>query len=47
MSELHSKLFTGSKEVKYSVVEDGAHYLNATHPKEINAALLEMVEKYT
>jgi hypothetical protein len=40
------KLFISSKETKYTLVEGGAHYLNATNPAEINAALLEMVEKY-
>jgi microsomal epoxide hydrolase len=28
------------------MIEGGAHYLNATNPKEVNAALLEMVNKY-
>jgi microsomal epoxide hydrolase len=28
------------------MVEGGAHYLNATNPKEVNEALLEMVTKY-
>lgn len=46
MSEIHSKLFKSSPEVTYNVVNGGAHYLNATHPKEVNAALLEMVERY-
>jgi hypothetical protein len=41
-----SNCFTGSKDTKYTLVEGGAHYLNATNPKEINAALLEMVLKY-
>jgi microsomal epoxide hydrolase len=40
------ELFTGSKEKKLSIVEGGAHYLNATNPKEINKAVLEMVKKY-
>lgn len=46
MSAEHIKLFTSSKETRYELVEGGQHYLNATNPKEINAALLEMVEKY-
>jgi microsomal epoxide hydrolase len=28
------------------MIEGGAHYLNATNPKEVNVALLEMVKKY-
>lgn len=46
MSAEHIKLFTSSKETKYELVEGGQHYLNATNPKEINKALLELVEKY-
>lgn len=42
----HIKLFTASKEAKFEIVDGGAHYLNATNPKEINAALLAMVTKY-
>ena len=41
------KLFTSSKETKFSVVPGGAHYLNATSPAEVDAALLEMVTKYS
>lgn len=40
------ELFTGSKEKRLSIVEGGAHYLNATNPKEVNEAVLEMVRKY-
>lgn len=40
------ELFTASREKKLSLVEGGAHYLNATNPKEINEAVLEMVKKY-
>ncbi|KAL2128987.1 hypothetical protein VTI74DRAFT_8375 [Chaetomium olivicolor] len=42
----HIKLFTGSKDVTLTVVEGGGHYLNATHPKEVGATLLEMIHKY-
>ncbi|KAK3319467.1 Alpha/Beta hydrolase protein [Cercophora scortea] len=41
------KLFTSSKEATLSFVEGGGHYLNATNPKEVEAALLQMVNKYT
>jgi microsomal epoxide hydrolase len=40
------KLFSSSPEAKLVMIEGGAHYLNATNPKEVNAALLEMVNKY-
>ncbi|EAW12077.1 alpha/beta fold hydrolase [Aspergillus clavatus NRRL 1] len=40
------QLFTSSIEAKLTMVEGGAHYLNATNPREVNAALLELVNKY-
>ncbi|KKZ65866.1 microsomal epoxide hydrolase [[Emmonsia] crescens] len=40
------KLFAGSKETKFILVEGGAHYLNATNPTEVTEALVEMVSKY-
>ncbi|KAJ5866343.1 hypothetical protein N7534_000896 [Penicillium rubens] len=42
----HIKRFTSSVEAKLVMIEGGAHYLNATNPKEVNEALLEMVTKY-
>lgn len=42
----HIKLFTSSKEATLTLVEGGNHYLNATNPKEVGAALLQMVNKY-
>lgn len=41
------EMFTGSKEKKLSIVEGGAHYLNATNAKETNEAIMEMVSKYS
>ncbi|RAH86594.1 alpha/beta hydrolase [Aspergillus japonicus CBS 114.51] len=38
--------FSASKEAKLQMVEGGAHYLNATHPREVNAAIREMVARY-
>lgn len=40
------KLFTTSKEAKFTLVQGGAHYLNATSPTEVGDALLELVSKY-
>lgn len=37
------KLFTGSKQTKLDIIEGGGHYLNATNPKEIEAAMLGMI----
>ncbi|KAK1144607.1 hypothetical protein N8T08_004910 [Aspergillus melleus] len=41
------QLFTSSKEARLVMIEGGAHYLNATHPDQINEALLDLVTKYT
>ena len=40
------KLFSSSKETKLTLVEGGAHFLNATNPKEVGKAMLELVNKY-
>jgi len=42
----HIELFTGSVEKSLEFVQGGGHYLNATSPKEVDAALLRMVRKY-
>ncbi|KAK4242108.1 Alpha/Beta hydrolase protein [Achaetomium macrosporum] len=42
----HIKLFTSAKEATLTLVEGGGHYLNATNPEEVGAALLQMVNKY-
>ncbi|KAF5987024.1 microsomal epoxide hydrolase [Fusarium coicis] len=42
----HIKLFTSSPEATLDFVEGGGHYLSATNPKEINEAILKMVDKY-
>jgi len=41
------KLFTSSKEIRFSIIPGGAHYLNATNPTEVDAVLLELVTKYS
>ncbi|KAF7555319.1 hypothetical protein G7046_g6588 [Stylonectria norvegica] len=46
IQEKQLKLFTSAKETKLSFVEGGHHYLNATNPKEVNEAMLELVNKY-
>lgn len=40
------KLFTSSKEATLTMAEGGNHYLNATNPKEVASALLELVNKH-
>lgn len=39
-------MFASAKETKLTMVQGGAHYLNATNPKEVGEAMLEMVKKY-
>ncbi|KAI1385538.1 putative alpha/beta hydrolase [Hypoxylon trugodes] len=39
------KLFTASKEAKLDLIDGGAHFLNATNPKEVEEAILGMVAK--
>ncbi|KFG82001.1 putative alpha/beta hydrolase [Metarhizium anisopliae] len=40
----HIKLFTSAPEATLTFVEGGGHYLNATNPKEVDEALLNMVK---
>ena len=39
-------LFVNSKEAKVRVVEGGAHFLSASHPKETEEGILEFVGKF-
>ncbi|OTA90870.1 hypothetical protein M434DRAFT_13593 [Hypoxylon sp. CO27-5] len=39
----HIKLFTGSSSVKLGFLEGGSHFLTISHPKEVEAAILELV----
>ncbi|KAI8962370.1 putative alpha/beta hydrolase [Daldinia sp. FL1419] len=41
----HSKLFTGSSDVQFDILEGGAHFLVATNPKEVEEAILAMTSK--
>ncbi|KAJ6439735.1 hydrolase [Purpureocillium lavendulum] len=45
-AEDHIKLFTNAPEATLEFVEGGGHYLNATSPKEVNAAITKMLQKY-
>lgn len=46
MAAEHIKLFTASPEATLEYVEGAGHYLNATSPKETEATVLKMVNKY-
>ena len=46
LAEEHIKGFTNAAEATLEFVEGGGHYLNATSPKEVNAAILKMIAKY-
>lgn len=46
VQEEQLELFSGSVDKRLSIVEGGAHYLNATNAKEVNEAVLEMVKKH-
>jgi pimeloyl-ACP methyl ester carboxylesterase len=39
------KLFTNSSDAKLVVVQGGHHFLSWTHPKEVDAAVIEFVTK--
>lgn len=38
------KMFTSSPDAQLHFIEGAGHYLNATHPKETNEAILKMVK---
>jgi pimeloyl-ACP methyl ester carboxylesterase len=40
------KLLQNSPDAKLILVPGGAHYLSASHPAEVNAAVLELVSKH-
>ncbi|KAF2126666.1 putative alpha/beta hydrolase [Dothidotthia symphoricarpi CBS 119687] len=40
------EMFSRSRDARLSIVEGGAHYLNATNPREVNGAVLDMLRKY-
>lgn len=39
-------LFTGSPDAQLVQVEGGAHFLNCSHPEEVERALLQFVNKH-
>lgn len=40
------KMFKNSPDAQLIVVEGGAHFLSASHPKEVDEALIAFVTKY-
>ncbi len=40
------KLFTNSPHADLVTVKDGQHFLSASHPKEVDSALIEFVSKW-
>ena len=45
-AEEEIKLFVNSPEAKLITVKDGQHFLSASHPKEVDNALIEFVQKW-
>ena len=45
-AEEEIKLFVNSPDAKLVTVEDGQHFLSASHPKEVDNALIDFVTKW-
>jgi pimeloyl-ACP methyl ester carboxylesterase len=41
------ELFRNSPDAKLKVIEGGQHFLNASHPKEVNEHVVQLVKKYS
>ncbi|KAJ5992760.1 Alpha/Beta hydrolase protein [Penicillium sp. IBT 35674x] len=46
-AEREIKLFVNSPDARLVTVPGGAHFLSASHPKEVDQALIEFVKKYS
>jgi len=46
-AEEEIKLFVNSPDARLQTVEGGAHFLSASHPKEVDEALIQFVGKYS
>lgn len=46
-AEQEIKMFTNAKAANLKVVKDGAHFLSASHAKDMNDALIEFVGKWS
>lgn len=40
------ELFVNSRDARLQTVDGGTHFLNASHPKEVDQALIDFVEKW-
>jgi len=45
-AEQEIKLFTNAKQAELITVDGGAHFLSASHPKEVDNALIEFIGKW-
>ena len=45
-AEEEIKLFVNSPDAKLVTVKDGQHFLSASHPREVDQALIDFVEKW-
>ena len=46
-AEREIKLFVNSPDVSLVPIEGGAHFLGATHPREVDAEIVKFVTKYS
>lgn len=45
-AEREIKMFENSPDSQLITVKDGQHFLSASHPKEVDNALIEFVKKH-
>lgn len=45
-AEEEIKLFTNSPDAQLITVKDGQHFLSASHPQEVDNALIDFVKKW-
>lgn len=45
-AEEEIKMFVNSPDAKLVIVKDGQHFLSASHPADVDNALIEFVSKY-
>jgi len=46
-AEQEIKLFVNSPDARLVTIPGGAHFLSGSKPKEVDAALIEFVKKYS
>ena len=45
-AEREIKMFVNSPDANLVVIKDGQHFLSASHPKEVDNALIEFITKW-